>query len=154
MSILLLDPGPIESGWAVMNGKDVIEHGISKNEEFLPLVEDGLLCYCMAYEMFACYGMPVGSEVFDACLWMGRFVQAFPGKTEPVFRKDVKLHLCGNVRAKDGNIRQAILDMYPATGGGKTPQVGTKKQPGPLFGVSKHVWPAIAVGLTYQGIRR
>ena len=60
------------------------------------------------------------------------------------------MYLCNSMRAKDSNIRQAILDRYPTTGGGKCPQVGTKKEPGPLYGVSKDVWAAIGVGLTYQ----
>lgn len=30
----------------------------------------------------------------------------------------------------------------------KTIQVGTMKQPGPLYGMSSHVWSALAVALT------
>ena len=62
--------------------------------------------------------------------------------------ESVCMHLCKNNRAKDGNVRQAILDRYPATGGGKNPQVGTKKAPGPLYGVSGHAWQALAVAIT------
>ena len=64
-----------------------------------------------------------------------------------IYRMDVKMYLCNNTRAKDGNIRQAIIDRYPANGGGKTPQIGTKKHPGPLYGVSKDVWSALAVAI-------
>ncbi|MNY62967.1 hypothetical protein D3C86_1998680 [compost metagenome] len=60
----------------------------------------------------------------------------------------MKLHLCKTPRAKDANVRQALLDMFPRTGGGKTPQIGTKAQPGPLFGVSSHAWAALGVAVT------
>jgi hypothetical protein len=86
-------------------------------------------------------------------VWIGRFVQVFGSeKSHPVFRKDVKMHLCGTTKAKDGNIRQAIIDMYDGSGGGKIKQIGTKAQPGPLYGVSTHIWPAIGVGMTFQGV--
>ena len=103
----------------------------------------------MAIEMVSCYGMPVGAETFETCVWIGRFMERFRGECDQVFRRDVKLNLCNSMRAKDANIRQAILDRFPSTGGGKTPQVGTKKQPGPLYGISKHAWSALAVGITW-----
>ncbi|CCH04029.1 hypothetical protein NH44784_000371 [Achromobacter xylosoxidans NH44784-1996] len=102
----------------------------------------------LAVEMIASYGMPVGREVFETCVWIGRFVQAWGGAVEMVYRKDVKMHLCGTAKAKDGNVRQAILDLYPRTGGGATPQVGTKGRPGPLYGVSTHAWAALGVAIT------
>lgn len=104
----------------------------------------------LAIEMIASYGMPVGREVFETCLWIGRFVQAWhsPEDVELIYRKDVKMHLCGTPRAKDQNVRQALIDLFPATGGGKTPQIGTVKQPGPLYGVSTHAWPALGVAIT------
>ena len=106
----------------------------------------------LAVEMIASYGMPVGKEVFETCLWIGRFVQAWhaPELVKLVYRKDVKMHICGTTKAKDGNVRQAIIDLYPASGGGATPQIGTKAQPGPLYGVSSHAWSAIGVALTIQ----
>jgi hypothetical protein len=60
----------------------------------------------------------------------------------------------GNQRAKDPNIRQALLDIFPGTGGGATPQIGTKAKPGPLYGVTSHAWSALAVAITVAGNRR
>lgn len=154
MTILALDPGPTQTGYCRYDGARVLDCGVLPNADMLALV----LCAPadrLAIEMIASYGMAVGREVFETCVWIGRFQQAWhkPEAVELVYRKDVKLHLCGTTKAKDPNVRQALLDMFPRTGGGATPQVGTKKQPGPLFGVSSHVWPALGVAVTALAAR-
>ena len=67
-----------------------------------------------------------------------------------VSRSGAKMHVCGVSNAKDSNIRRALLDMYPRTGGGKEPAVGIKKQKGPLYGMANDMWAALAVGVTYR----
>lgn len=147
--ILAIDPGTDQSGWCLYEDGRVIASDVFDNNDMLDTVfhtpADRL-----AIEMIASYGMPVGREVFETCVWIGRFKQAFrdPDAVELVYRRDVKLHLCGTSKAKDANIRQALLDQFPRTGGGKTPQIGTKSQPGPLFGVSSHAWAALGVAVT------
>ncbi|MFA6904440.1 MAG: hypothetical protein WC236_15300 [Gallionellaceae bacterium] len=149
--ILAIDPGTKQSGWCIYDGERVRDSGVSENQDVLFLVErTGLQVKTVAIEMIASYGMAVGKEVFETCLWVGRFMQAWhsPEEVRLVYRKDVKLHLCGTMKAKDANIRQAIIDLFPAAGGGRTPQIGTKAQPGPLYGVSSHAWPALGVAIT------
>lgn len=150
--ILSIDPGTTQSGWCVYDGKAVLHSGVSPNHDVLRLIEEDQLFDDLAIEMIASYGMAVGKEVFETCVWIGRFKQvaARPDDVRLVYRQDVKLHLCGTSKAKDANIRQALLDMFPATGGGKTPQIGTKAMPGPLFGVSSHAWAALGVAVTAQ----
>lgn len=153
LGTLAIDPGPVESGWCLMVGNHVMQSGVLPNAEVLDLLTGSESKFAaLAIEMIASYGMPVGREVFETCVWIGRFVQAWhdPEAVRLVYRKDVKMHLCGTTKAKDGNVRQAIIDLYPASGGGSTPQIGTKAKPGPLYGVSSHAWPAIGVALTVQ----
>jgi len=142
MKIIAIDPGNIESAWLVYSDGDILEFGKVPNEELLDKLgylnsrlqlED----YHLAIEMIASYGMPVGASVFDTCVWIGRFVQKFGGNYTYVYRKDVKIHLCGSMKAKDGNIRQALLDRHGAQ--------GTKKDPGKTYGISKDVWSALAI---------
>jgi hypothetical protein len=147
--ILAIDPGTEQSGWVLYENDRVRDCGVMLNREILDAIDRGGFDE-MAIEMIASYGMAVGREVFETCVWIGRFVQASrdPDAVRLVYRRDVKLHLCGSPKAKDTNIRQALLDMFPRTGGGKTPQIGTKSQPGPLYGVSSHAWAALAVAVT------
>ena len=152
---LAIDPGPEESGWCVMLEDTVVHSGVMPNAELLEYVQRNhfrINPTGLAIEMIASYGMPVGREVFETCVWIGRFTQAWhdPDAVQLVYRKQVTMHLCGTTKANDSNVRRAILDLFPRTGGGSTPQIGTKKKPGPLYGVTSHAWPAIGVALTVQ----
>jgi hypothetical protein len=144
MKILALDPGTIETGWAMLEDGRVIDSGVKKNEDMLELVEGCEFTHniALAIEMIASYGMAVGREVFETCVWIGRFKQAWydPEAVRLVYRQDVKLHLCGSPRAKDANVRQALIDKLG-------PQ-GTKKAPGPTYGVKSHAWAALGVAVT------
>ena len=152
--ILAIDPGTTQSGWCFLDGDRVIDSGVSPNDDVLRHLQASRSgdCRVLAIEMIASYGMAVGREVFETCVWIGRFQQAWsdPIAVRRVYRQTVKLHLCKTAKAKDANIRQALLDLFPATGGGKTPQIGTKGQPGPLYGVSSHAWAALAVAVTVR----
>lgn len=150
--ILAVDPGTLESGYCALLGGKVVAAGVIGNAELLPYLQRAdfrLGEYTLSLEMVASYGMPVGREVFETVRWIGRFQQAWhdPEAVRLVYRQDVKLHLCHSSKAKDSNVRQAVLDRFDPTGGGKTPQVGTKKKPGPLYGVSSHAISALAVAI-------
>ncbi len=152
MRIIAIDPGSEQSAYVVYENESIKEFGIYSNEDMLSIVATRY-AECMAIEMIASYGMAVGKTVFDTCVWIGRIIQQFSERQKRpvhlVYRKDVKMYLCNSMRAKDSNIRQAIMDRYPATGGGKKPQIGTKQQPGPLYGISKDIWSALSVAITF-----
>lgn len=150
MTILAIDPGTTESGWCIYHpDRGILGAGVKPNDLILDEIRYQPVDH-LAIEMIASYGMAVGKEVFETCVWIGRMVETFraPSDVRLIYRRDVKLHLCGTNQAKDANVRQAVVDLFPRTGGGKTPQVGTKKQPGPLYGVTSHAWSALAVALT------
>lgn len=141
--ILAIDPGTHRSGWCRYAAGKVLASGVLDNADTLAAVKAAEPeISTLAIEMVASYGMPVGREVFETCVWIGRFQQAWrePDKVRLVYRRDVKLYLCGTMKAKDPHIRQALLD--------KIGPVGTVKAPGPLYGVKSHAWSALAVAVT------
>lgn len=141
--LLAIDPGTTHSGYVVIDDGGVQLSGVAENGEMFELI--AAHGSNIAIEMIASYGMAVGREVFETCLWIGRFMQAAgPDHVRLVYRKDVKLHLCGSPRAKDANIRQALIDRW----GGKAEAVGNVKKPGPLYGVKSHAWAALGVAVT------
>lgn len=147
MILLAVDPGTTESAWVRFFDGAPTQFGTIPNEEMLSFLRDEQQCSRhLAIEMLASYGMPVGAEVFETAVWIGRFIEAWGGPFTKVYRKDVKLHLCQSPRAADPNVRQAIIDKY----GGKANAIGKKKTQGPLYGVSGDVWAALAVAITWS----
>lgn len=144
--ILAIDPGNAESAYVLIDENyKPVEFAKVINEEMLKIIEKNKMANDVVIEMVASYGMAVGKEVFDTCVWIGRFFESSRNTnrtyTAKVYRKDVKLNLCGQTKAKDSNIIQALKDRF----GDK----GTKKNPGWFYGFSKDVWQAYALGVTY-----
>jgi hypothetical protein len=93
-------------------------------------------------EKICSYGMAVGEEVFETVYWSGRFAQAAGGNVGRLPRLKVKLQLCRDSKAKDANIRQALIDRF----GGSA----AIKKGGPLHKVSGDVWAALGVAVTWE----
>lgn len=154
--LLAIDPGPVQSAYVMYEARLRQPLAWAKvDNDDLRYVLDDRLADDMAIEMVASYGMSVGATVFATCVETGRFIERwcldlpsdehFP-RCPPryVYRKDVKMHLCGSMRAKDANIRQALIDRY----GGKEKAIGLKKTPGPLYGLTSDCWSALGVAIT------
>ena len=142
--ILAIDPGTTRSGWVLFDGGKVLASDVAANERVVQLVTAAPSrgVQLLAIEKVEAMGMAVGAEVFETVHWAGRFAQAWPQPDAVlrVTRRAVKLHLCGSMKAKDPNIRQALIDALG--------EQGTKRAPGPTYGVSTHAWAALAVAVT------
>lgn len=146
--ILAIDPGNIESAYCIIEKETYkpIEFGKIDNQQMLKQIGLFKNIDCIVIEKVASYGMAVGKEVFDTCEWYGRFIQKYcdtndSSRIEYIFRKEVKINLCNSLKAKDSNIRQALIDRFGV--------VGIKKNPGWFYGFKKDIWSAYAVGITY-----
>jgi hypothetical protein len=148
--IYAIDPGTTESALVVYDllHKRVTQHETIANEvvlDRLGWLSRQALGALLVVEQIESFGMAVGRETFETVWWAGRFHQAFTiGPRARLTRREVKLHLCGTSKAKDANIRQAILDRF-----GGSSAIGLKKSPGPLYGVKGHEFAALAVALTF-----
>ena len=153
-----IDPGSRESGVVVVSAENakILFFGKLKNPDVLATCR--LYCGDMAewvIEMPMSFGMPVGRDIFQTLVWVGRFAQSLDSvgvSLRYLGRKQVVASLCGDPKASDSNVRRAVLDSYPGHGGGSEPSVGVKKQPGPLFGISGDMFSAVALCLT--GLRK
>ncbi len=156
MIVLGLDPGTEQSALVAFNGESVMEHQILPNREMLTLLyerrdadlrEPANKTRVLVIEQIESFGMAVGKETFETVFWTGRFAEAWcPKRFERMPRRIIKQHLCHTARATDANIRQALIDRFgPST----EKAIGSKKQPGPLFGIKSHCWAALAVAITW-----
>jgi hypothetical protein len=139
MIILAIDPGPIESAYALWDGEKILAHGKRPNGDLAaPEFRSKNQADFVAIECVSSYGMAVGSEVFETCRWEGKFELLFTNVVR-VRRRDVKSHLCETTTAKDKDVIAALTDRLGTK--------GTAKAPGPTFGVAGDVWAALAVAV-------
>ncbi len=73
------------------------------------------------------------------------------GPHELIDRGEVKLRLLGVRKGTDADVREALIDRY---GGDRETAVGRKANPGPLHGIARDMWAALAVGVAWiEGAR-
>jgi len=158
--ILGVDPGTTESGVVVWDSEtnDVLERYITSNAGIRNrlrrqkrlrgigvLVVESMTPYAAGY------------TTMDTVLHIGQLIECARGigwNLHQITRQAVVKHICGkkakdDKRGADARVREALLRRFPASGGGKTPQVGIKDKPGPLYGMKTHMWAALAVAITW-----
>ena len=109
----------------------------------------------VACEMIASYGMGVGAHVFWTCVEIGKFTKLLEQagcKVDYIYRKDEKMNICKSMKAKDSNIRIALIDRFAQFD--KKSGKGTKKNPDWFYGFSADCWQAYAVGTTWIDIQK
>ncbi len=138
--ILGIDPGPLQSAYCILEN-DIVsasEKEIISNKKLLEIIS-GMYWRkpLIAIELIQSYGMPVGRETFETCIWIGRYIEMATHhemQYQLYARPSIKSAITGIARAKDADVRRALILRYG----------GTKKGE-PLHGVKKDIWSALAV---------
>ena len=146
--IVGIDPGPRESAIVAFDGERVLSAEDVANDSVLDAIgfiqrQTPLGIDDVAIEWIESFGMAVGASTFETVFAIGQIATRLQWNNynlRLVPRRDVKLNICKSPKAKDANIRQALIDRFG--------EVGTKKSPGPLIGISKHRWAALAIAVT------
>jgi len=145
MKIIAIDPGTTESAYVQWNGVEILDMGIAYNDDVMWFLNQSVFMQKdnLVVEQVRCYGMVVGASTLDTVFWSGRFCQAWKGEWFLMPRMDVKMHLCHDSRAKDKNIRQALIDRFE-------PDLKPRQRPkNVLKGVGTHLWAALALAVTW-----
>ena len=153
--ILAIDPGTTHSAYTIYNPntETIVEAAKVENADMLSLVKRRNRALTdLVIEEIKSYGMPMGQSTIDTCYWIGRFIQAWGAPYTFLPRKTIVTHICGSSRAKDSNVRSALISRFSGrrdVGGGKEPAIGTKPKPGPLYGFNADMWSSLAIAITY-----
>lgn len=181
MIVVGIDPGTSKSAVVVWDGKHVRDHQYLENMDMLGYLDKCKRMYRapgegvphLAVEWIQNYGMEIGQSTVVTIFWTGRFWERW-GDTltsHQVLRKEVCSNLCHSGRAKDKNIRRALIDRFGgdevAIGGKKCQNckgkgwsgvgrptckecggTGYEHPPGIFSGISQHKWAALGVAVT------
>ncbi len=152
--ILAIDPGSEQSGVVGYDivSKEIKQARIATNRVLLHwLHNDPNDWNHLIIEYPHVRGQMMKSQVIETIFWIGRFAEAWGDMSTFIRfdRKEVAMRLCGRAAVKDKQVRRALIARFPATGGGAEPAIGTKKDPGPLYGVKTHCWAALGVAVAY-----
>jgi len=148
MSYIAIDPGTTQSGVVrFLNGK-IIEAGTFENDFVVGMIRDRDV---VIIEWLQCYGAAIGQSVLRTAAMCGRVKQQCVHKQatyHEMTRPEVLRQLVGKTRGiSKSACKRAVMDLYDANGGGKTPEVGVKDNHGPLWKMkgSNHAWDALAL---------
>lgn len=111
----------------------------------------------IAIEHMESHGMAVGMTTFETCYFIGELKYKLSHELYRdiksnvstdininlyrVYRSQEKNYICNSVRAKDSNIRQALIDRFG--------EVGTKNNQGYFYGFKADIWASFAIAYTY-----
>lgn len=153
--IMAIDPGNIESAFVWIHEKDMRPQSFGKlqNDEIMDTIsgfKEKFTRGTVVIERISSYGMAVGRDVFETAEQYGRFLREAERdgiNTGFLYRRDVKIIICGVPSAKDANIRRALIDRFAEHDlkNGK----GTKKNPDWFYGFSADIWQAYALGVAW-----
>lgn len=164
-SFIAVDPGNAQSAYVEMtwggNGHSVIpgfniwDAGLIANKELIDRIDDSYrpdysreVPQVYAVETPYPRGQNVSWQLMKTLRMIGRLEQLAIDRGFRVVhidRLDVRIHVANDGRAKDSNIRSALIERW----GGKDKAVGKKGSEGPLYGFRKDMWAALAVAVTY-----
>lgn len=153
--ILAVDPGSEQSGmvsYDIVSGKIHWVRVVPNGEALEFFIHGPLAAYDrVVIEYPVVRGQMMKSQVIETIFWIGRFAQAWNDMDTFIRfdRREVAKRLCGRGAVKDKQVRRALIARFPATGGGSEPAIGTKVDPGPLYGVKTHCWAALGVAVAY-----
>lgn len=163
MRILAIDPGSEKSAWVILDDGQIECCRIDLNEDMVcdasheiydSDIDHLAIEYTKAYtlQFKGKNGSFFPQQVLDTARWVGRFEQAFGGPFTEIDRRQVKQALSVPPNGSDAHVKAALYDRFGD--GTRKSVVGTKKNPGPCYGMKADLWQALAVAVTFADLQQ
>ena len=154
--ILAIDPGTTRSGLVVVE-RGLVEVAAKVDNEIAlnyarsysngSALETSIVCI----ERFEARGMPMSDDSVETVLFTGQLIEAVTctkfAQLALLKRSKIKIALCGTARAKDANVRAALIDIWGDS-------IRKRKKDGTLsenqFTIVSDAWAALAVATVYM----
>lgn len=157
MIVVGIDPGPEKCGFVAWETREhplwklVTADAVSVAELFGAIAAEqpgAVVC-----EDLTAQGSVLGRHTIETAKVCGELRYFCRERNYPlhfVTRIAVKKHLLGRASGNDAQVREALAERF---GPGRQKAWGTKKSPGPLYGLKGHSVQALAVLLTWLDTR-
>lgn len=145
--VIGIDPGTKQSAYVEWDGTFVLNAAIVPNTKLLTYLRAIDPHACVVFENIEPYGMVVGRETLETCVWIGRLFQRardVVGGTQVsrLPRRAVKKHL--RIKGGDKAVRSALIQ-----------RLGDERHPEDWYGKLKsHQWSALAIAVTWWDTER
>jgi len=154
--IIGIDPGPTDMAVVAINDdkKIIIADHITTISLFDLEISHFPKDCLIAIEDYVIY-QPVGQAGRDTIKMIGAIRYLCDKHKRPfveIPRGDILRHICGATKGGDTALRAAVMDRY---GGSRKAAWGTKKDKGPLYGLTgSHLLAALGVAITADETRK
>ena len=150
MKLLAIDTGNISSAYIIFCTEEnrVIEKDFLENEKFIERILT-LTFDEVAIEKIVSLGMPIGATTIDTIFFNGRLYEIFKKLKKVPFwypRIDIKMHLCHTTRAKDTNVRTALVNRFGEPSTKKNPHNKYNELNDKIY-FGSHFWSCLGIAV-------
>ena len=157
MRILGIDPGTTQSGYVIYDTSSHSLHEKGKvDNEHLEIMLPFLKFDEAAIEILVSYGQPVGKETFETAYFIGKVFKTMEnfGRTYHRYSRNEVCDSFGVVTGNGGKDTQLRAIIESKFGKSRKYVIGTKKFPGPLYGmVGSDMFSALALAMYHHCVR-
>lgn len=142
--VIGIDPGTKQSAYVAWDGEFITDVATVPNLQVLKYLRTVPAEACVVIENIEPYGAVVGREVFETCVWVGRFLQRArdvigPHQVSRLPRRAVKKHL--KVSGGDKEVKAALVRML-------------ERNPIEWNDLRSHQFAALAIAVTWWNTER
>lgn len=151
---LVVDPGSEKSGYVLIDfrilGKkiNILEFGKVPNDEIRKIVDNKEYDY-FVIEGIQSYSSKFANTIIRTTLFVGAMLERVSINNPPAIRKEfspktIRALVAKDAQANDSMVREAVISTFAGILDISSDEmIGTKANPGPLYGVKADVWQAL-----------